>query len=166
MLSLFFVPLTVPSGRTSRKWPFLHCSFLFRGSKSTPLISVNRKTIVRRRKRAYSVDQEFVASVRLSCRVFSWFSRLKTDEKYNLSAAALKCWLCFAVKRNTWEIKLNHSLYRCIQITLSIYCKLDCKLGFYRCFDQGFARASVRNFIYFSSFQKNLHLARSYLSMS
>lgn len=163
MLSLFFVPLTVPSGRTSRKWPFLHCSFLFRGSKSTPLISVNRKTIVRRRKRAYSVDQEFVASVRLSCRVFS---RLKTDEKYNLSAAALKCWLCFAVKRNAWEIKLNHSLYRCIQITLSIYCKLDCKLGFYRCFDQGFARASVRNFIYFSSFQKNLHLARSYLSMS
>ena len=154
MLSLFFVPLTVPSGRTSRKWPFLHCSFLFRGSKSTPLISVNRKTIVRRRKTRVFRRSRICCKCTSQLSCFQLIQQMKTDEKYNWSATALKCWLCFAVKRNTWEIKLNHSLYRYIQITLSIYCKLDCKLGFYRCFDQGFARASVRNFIYFSSFQK------------
>jgi len=52
MLSLFFVPRTVPSGRTSRKRPFLHCSFRFLGNKA--VLSCTRKTISTARKKNHS----------------------------------------------------------------------------------------------------------------
>ena len=105
MLSLFFVPRTVPSGRTSRKCPFLHCNFLFLGSKAVGVSADCNRKIISKQK-ALDVCDLWNVTCNLVCSIansLNW-KRIKNI----VAAVSIKWWLYFAQDR--WLICIVHLL--------------------------------------------------------